>query len=63
MYLNQLTIAILFSGLGVGILCLGIFVRLVVTFLVVFGANLKIKEMIFVAFAWFPKATVQVNHF
>ena len=31
------------------------------SFLVVMGGNLNLKERIFIALAWLPKATVQVN--
>ncbi|KAK3091769.1 hypothetical protein FSP39_022505 [Pinctada imbricata] len=46
-------------GLGIATLAIGLVVRIIVTFLVVFGAGLSIKEQFFVALAWFPKATVQ----
>ena len=36
-------------------------VRLIVTFIVVSGNKLSIKDKIFVAIAWSPKATVQVR--
>lgn len=48
-------------GLGIAVLAIGLFVRIIVSFCVVFGSGLTIKEQIFVALAWFPKATVQVN--
>ena len=35
-------------------------IRMIVTFLVVSGNNLTVKDKIFVAIAWSPKATVQV---
>lgn len=34
---------------------------MVTSFLVVMGGQLNIKERVFVAFAWLPKATVQVR--
>ncbi|XP_076348893.1 sodium/hydrogen exchanger 9B2-like isoform X2 [Tachypleus tridentatus] len=46
-------------GLGLAALGIGLFIRMVVTFLVVFKANLSISEQFFVALAWLPKATVQ----
>lgn len=46
-------------GLGIAVLAIGLFVRIIVSFCVVFGSGLTIKEQIFVALAWFPKATVQ----
>lgn len=48
-------------GLGIAVLAIGLFVRIIVSFCVVFGSGLTIKEQIFVALAWFPKATVQVK--
>lgn len=48
-------------GLGIAVLAIGLFVRIIVSFCVVFGSGLTIKEQIFVALAWFPKATVQVS--
>lgn len=50
-----------FLGLGIAVLAIGLFVRIIVSFCVVFGSGLTIKEQIFVALAWFPKATVQVK--
>jgi len=46
---------------ALGVLCLGIglFVRLIVTYLVVANANLTTKERLFISIAWVPKATVQ----
>jgi len=46
-------------GLGIAVLAIGLVVRIIVSFCVVFGSGLTIKEQIFVALAWFPKATVQ----
>ncbi len=37
-------------------------IRILVTYLTVFGARLNVKERIFVAIAWIPKATVQVTY-
>lgn len=45
---------------GMAALAVGLVFRLITSFLVVLGANLNIKERIFVALAWLPKATVQV---
>lgn len=45
---------------GLATLAVGLVFRLITSFLVVLGANLNIKERIFVALAWLPKATVQV---
>ncbi|XP_063445176.1 sodium/hydrogen exchanger 9B2-like isoform X2 [Mytilus trossulus] len=46
-------------GLGIATLSIGMVVRLVVSFLAVFKSGLNFKEMLFIPFAWFPKATVQ----
>ncbi|XP_062598598.1 sodium/hydrogen exchanger 9B2-like [Saccostrea cucullata] len=46
-------------GLGIAVLAIGLVVRIAVSFCVVFGSGLTIKEQLFVALAWFPKATVQ----
>lgn len=45
---------------GLAALAVGLVFRLITSFLVVLGANLNIKERLFVALAWLPKATVQV---
>ncbi|KHJ84952.1 phosphomannose isomerase type I, partial [Oesophagostomum dentatum] len=45
--------------LGVIILAIGLLFRLVASFVAVFGSGLHIKERLFVAIAWMPKATVQ----
>lgn len=44
-------------------LSIGMVVRLVVSFLAVFKSGLNFKEMLFIPFAWFPKATVQVRRY
>lgn len=46
-------------GLGIATLAIGMVVRLIVSFLSVFGTNLNMKERLFIPFAWLPKATVQ----
>ena len=40
-------------------MAIGLVIRVIVTFFVVMGGDLNTKERLFVAFAWFPKATVQ----
>ena len=50
----------MFAGLGIAVLAIGLAVRVVVSFLAVFGLNLTLKEKFFIPFAWLPKATVQV---
>lgn len=40
-------------------LTIGLVVRMVVSFLAVFGTNLNLKERLFIPIAWLPKATVQ----
>ncbi|KAK3869187.1 hypothetical protein Pcinc_025491 [Petrolisthes cinctipes] len=44
---------------GLATLAVGLVFRLITSYLVVMGANLNVKERIFVALAWLPKATVQ----
>ncbi|XP_035227217.1 sodium/hydrogen exchanger 9B2-like [Stegodyphus dumicola] len=58
----EVTISNLQSNLGYGILalCIGLLFRIATAALVTFGADLNIKEKFFVAFAWLPKATVQL---
>lgn len=48
-------------GLGVATLCVGLLVRVLVTFCVVLFAGFNMKEKIFISLAWMPKATVQVS--
>ncbi|KAK7590370.1 hypothetical protein V9T40_001983 [Parthenolecanium corni] len=47
--------------LGTAVLMIGLVVRIITCCLVLFGANLNIKEVIFVNLAWLPKATVQAT--
>uniref|UniRef100_A0A6A7G0F7 Sodium/hydrogen exchanger 9B2-like n=2 Tax=Hirondellea gigas TaxID=1518452 RepID=A0A6A7G0F7_9CRUS len=46
-------------GLGIATLCVSLSCRVVTTFFVVLGSGLNIRERLFVALAWLPKATVQ----
>ncbi|XP_042856263.1 sodium/hydrogen exchanger 9B2-like isoform X4 [Penaeus japonicus] len=46
-------------GWGLVTLAVGLVFRMTTSFLVVMGGNLNIKERMFVALAWLPKATVQ----
>ncbi|XP_036446914.1 sodium/hydrogen exchanger 9B2 [Colossoma macropomum] len=46
-------------GLGMATLCVGVVVRVLVTFAVVLFAGFNLKEKIFISLAWLPKATVQ----
>ncbi|XP_064487152.1 sodium/hydrogen exchanger 9B2-like [Ornithodoros turicata] len=45
--------------LGLAVIGTALLFRITVTFLVVYGSNLTVKERLFVAIAWLPKATVQ----
>ncbi|CAN7937187.1 unnamed protein product [Ixodes hexagonus] len=45
--------------LGLAVLGISLTLRMTTSFLVVYGANLSMKERLFVAIAWLPKATVQ----
>jgi len=48
-------------GQGVGLILVGLVVRLSISFVVVLGNHFRWAEMVFVAIAWLPKATVQVR--
>lgn len=47
-------------GWGLVTLAIGLVFRMTTSFFVVMGGNLNVKERLFVALAWVPKATVQV---
>ena len=49
------------AGQGVGLILVGLVVRLSVSFVVVLGNHFRWAEVVFVAVAWLPKATVQVR--
>ncbi|CAK6978864.1 sodium/hydrogen exchanger 9B2 [Scomber scombrus] len=46
-------------GLGIACISIGLVIRLLVTYLVVHYAGFNLKEKLFIAVAWLPKATVQ----
>ncbi|XP_076019301.1 sodium/hydrogen exchanger 9B2-like isoform X1 [Genypterus blacodes] len=46
-------------GLGVACISIGLVIRLLVTFLLVHFGGFNMKEKLFIAVAWLPKATVQ----
>ncbi len=46
-------------GLGVVVLVIGLTIRIIVSFFAVSCSDLNLKERLFVALAWLPKATVQ----
>jgi len=48
-------------ALGLAVLCIGLVLRIITSFLVVMGLGLTVRERLFVALAWLPKATVQVT--
>ena len=48
-------------GWGLATLSVSLSCRVLTTFLVVLGSGLNLRERIFVALAWLPKATVQVR--
>lgn len=50
-----------FLGYSILVVVLAIICRMVITPFIMFGANLNVKEKIFVSLAWLPKATVQVS--
>ena len=47
-------------SLGIAVLVIGLSFRVVVTYLVVHGGDLNLKERIFVALAWLPKGNLLV---
>lgn len=47
-------------GLGVASLLIALVVRILFTFVCALCAGFNMKEKIFIALAWVPKATVQV---
>jgi len=49
------------TGQGIGLILVGLVVRLTVSFIVVLGNRFRWSELAFVAIAWLPKATVQVR--
>jgi len=48
-------------GLGLAVLGIGLVLRLITSFFIVMGLGLSLRERLFVAIAWLPKATVQVS--
>lgn len=46
---------------GVIVISIGLISRVLAAFCATFGARFKWKERVFIAFAWIPKATVQVR--
>ncbi|KAG7256359.1 hypothetical protein CRUP_034790 [Coryphaenoides rupestris] len=46
-------------GLGLACIVLGLILRLLVTYLLVHWAGFNLREKVFIAVAWLPKATVQ----
>ncbi|XP_051947372.1 sodium/hydrogen exchanger 9B2 [Xyrauchen texanus] len=57
--INISSLSVYTVGLGVATLCVGLLVRVLVTFTVVLYAGFNLKEKIFISLAWMPKATVQ----
>ena len=49
------------TGKAIAVLIIGLVVRVAVTYLVVYGNNMTVKEKLFCTIAWLPKATVQVR--
>ena len=46
-------------GLSIAVLAIALVIRMIGTYLAVMGGALNVKEKIFMAIAWLPKATVQ----
>ena len=61
MAISYTTFVFFIAGRAFALLTVAMVVRLIVTFSVVSGNKLSIKDKIFVAIAWSPKATVQVR--
>jgi len=55
------------KGMGIVSLVVSLVIRLITNYLGLLGNELNLKERLFIAIAWLPKATVQVsliaNHF
>lgn len=49
------------AGVGVGTLLIALTVRILVTYVCVLFAGFSVREKVFIALAWMPKATVQVR--
>ena len=50
-------------GLGIGIICIGLLVKIIASFISVSFCGFNCKEKLFLSLAWIPKATVQVIFF
>ncbi|KAJ7382673.1 Sodium/hydrogen exchanger 9B2 [Desmophyllum pertusum] len=48
-------------GMGIASLAISLVIRLLTTYLGLLGNDLNLKERLFIAIAWLPKATVQVR--
>lgn len=51
------------TGLGIASLLIALLVRVLFTFVCVLCAGFNMREKVFIALAWMPKATVQVCAF
>ena len=49
------------AGMGIANLVISLIIRLVTTYLGLLGNDLNLKERLFIAISWLPKATVQVG--
>lgn len=54
-------VVIVCVGLGVASLLIALLVRVLFTFVCVLCAGFNMREKLFIALAWMPKATVQVR--
>ena len=50
------------TGRGISLIVVGLVLRILASYFLVLGNGFNIKEKLFVAIAWLPKATVQVNY-
>lgn len=48
------------AGVGIGTLLIALTVRILLTYVCVLCAGFSVREKVFIALAWMPKATVQV---
>lgn len=48
-------------GISIAVLSVSLLLRIITALAVTFGGGFNLKERIFIAFAWLPKATVQVS--
>ena len=50
-----------YTGRGISLIVVGLLLRILASYFLVLGNGFNIKEKLFIAIAWLPKATVQVS--